>query len=176
MDKDNENKLSAEQVLEDLQEIYGRRPARKPDAECKGRLSIWKEEGAYYFNAAKENPALKREVVFDKCGVKVSKTPGQKESSYCLSARISADSENPESDLLNKVYEQLAPKARKAPKFCPQKFYIDRKDELQVWKNSSKKQVNILITLDATKNTDLLQMEILKHMTEINKLIVSQKF
>lgn len=146
-------------------------PRRKADKIVSGRLSTWEEEGACVFQANKERPELKREILHDKGGVRLSKTQGEKESSIILTAKVDADSPDPVGDLLCKAYDQLKGKAKKVPQIPSANFLIDDPDRLRVWQRKDKKQLCLFATIDISRDKAFIINDNLEIMAKVNRLI-----
>ena len=159
----------------DLVEVYGERPRRKPDTIMTGRLQVWQEEGQYYFDERKPHPEMKREVIHEKNGVKLSKSAGKKESSYQLTVSCNGDVTDPEGLLMSKLITEIGPRLKKEPKVQAKNFLVDDSGKFQVWQNKTQKTLNVYICLDATKHKELLYNELFNHMTEINRILSSTK-
>lgn len=157
-------------------ETYSNRPRRTPDKSIKGKLQVWEEEGQYAFSARVAHPELKQEVLHDRGGVKLTKTPGKKESSYILKALVPGDSPDPEGQLLSKVYEQLASKAKKAPKVNTTNFLLNEEGHIQVWQNKKQKRLCVFVSLDTSVNKELIYNEFSELQTKLYKIISSTKF
>jgi len=159
----------------DFAEVYGERPRRKPDTIVTGRLQVWQEEGQYYFDERKPHPEMKREVIHNRNGVKLSKSAGKKESSYQLSVSCNGDVTDPEGLLMSKLITEIGPRLKKEPKVQAKNFLVDDSGKFQVWQNKTQKTLNVFISLDATKHKELLYNELFNHMTEINRILSSTK-
>ena len=159
----------------DFAEVYGERPRRKPDTIMTGRLQVWQEEGQYYFDERKPHPEMKREVIHNRNGVKLSKSAGKKESSYQLSVSCNGDVTDPEWLLMSKLITEIGPRLKKEPKVQAKNFLVDDSGKFQVWQNKTQKTLNVFISLDATKHKELLYNELFNHMTEINRILNSTK-
>ena len=161
--------------IQDLTDVYAERPRRKPDSIMTGRLQVWKEEGQYYFDERKPHPEMKREVIHNRNGVKLSKSAGKKESSYQLSVSCNGDVTDPEGLLMSKLITEIGPRLKKEPKVQAKNFLVDDSGKFQVWQNKSQKTLNVYIALDATKHKELLYNELFNYMTEINRILNSTK-
>ena len=159
----------------DLTDVYAERPRRKPDSIMTGRLQVWQEEGQYYFDERKPHPEMKREVIHNKNGVKLSKSAGKKESSYQLTVSCDGNVKDPEGLLMSKLITEIGPRLKKEPKMQAKNFLVDEEGEFQVWQNKSQKTLNVYIALDATKHKELLYNKLFNYMTEINRIINSTK-
>lgn len=159
----------------DLVEVYGERPRRKPDTIMTGRLQVWQEEGQYYFDERKPHPEMKREVIHNRNGVKLSKSAGKKESSYQLTVSCNGNVTDPEGLLMSKLITEIGPRLKKEPKVQAKNFLVDDSGKFQVWQNKTQKTLNVFISLDATKHKELLYNELFNHMTEINRILNSTK-
>lgn len=156
-------------------EVDARMPHRKADKVQTGRLSTWEKEGTCVFTANKERPELKREVIHDRCGVRLSKTQGDKESSYILTAKVDANSPDPVGELQSKVFEQLKGKAKKLPQIPNANFLIDEEDKLKVWHRKDKKQLCAFIVLDASRDKAFIVNELMENLSKVNR-VISNKF
>ena len=152
-------------------DVYASIPKRKADKVLLGKLSSWDEEGATIFQANKTRPELKREILHDKGGVRLSKTQGEKESSIIMTCKVDADSPDPVGDILSKTYEQLKGKAKKAPQIPSANFLYDDPEKLRVWKRKDKKQLCMFVVLDVAKEKSFITEELMTVMTKINSLI-----
>lgn len=150
-------------------------PRRKADKVVAGRLSTWNEEGACVFQANKERPELKREILHDKGGVRLAKTQGEKESSIILTCKVDADSPDPVGDILSKAYDQLKSKAKKVPQIPNANFLIDDPDKLRVWHRRDKKQLCMFVVLDTSRDTKFISEELMQAMTKVNS-VINRKF
>lgn len=159
----------------DFDEVYGERPRRKPDTIMTGRLQVWQEEGQYYFDERKPHPEMKREVIHNRNGVKLSKSAGKKESSYQLTVSCNGNVTDPEGLLMSKLITEIGPRLKKEPKVQAKNFLVDDSGKFQVWQNKTQKTLNVFISLDATKHKELLYNELFNHMTEINRILNSTK-
>ena len=159
----------------DFAEVYGERPRRKPDTIMTGRLQVWQEEGQYYFDERKPHPEMKREVIHNRNGVKLSKSAGKKESSYQLTVSCNGNVTDPEGLLMSKLITEIGPRLKKEPKVQAKNFLVDDSGKFQVWQNKTQKTLNVFISLDATKHKELLYNELFNHMTEINRILSSTK-
>lgn len=159
----------------DFAEVYGERPRRKPDTIMTGRLQVWQEEGQYYFDERKPHPEMKREVIHNRNGVKLSKSAGKKESSYQLTVSCNGNVTDPEGLLMSKLITEIGPRLKKEPKVQAKNFLVDDGGKFQVWQNKTQKTLNVFISLDATKHKELLYNELFNHMTEINRILNSTK-
>ena len=159
----------------DLTDVYAERPRRKPDSIMTGRLQVWQEEGQYYFDERKPHPEMKREVIHNKNGVKLSKSAGKKESSYQLTVSCDGNVKDPEGLLMSKLITEIGPRLKKEPKMQAKNFLVDEEGEFQVWQNKTQKTLNVYIALDATKHKELLYNKLFNYMTEINRIINSTK-
>lgn len=170
--KTTDNKMT--DIL-DFDEVYGERPRRKPDTIMTGRLQVWQEEGQYYFDERKPHPEMKREVIHNRNGVKLSKSAGKKESSYQLTVSCNGNVTDPEGLLMSKLITEIGPRLKKEPKVQAKNFLVDDSGKFQVWQNKTQKTLNVFISLDATKHKELLYNELFNHMTEINRILSSTK-
>ena len=161
--------------IAEMTEVYAERPRRKPDSIMTGRLQVWQEEGQYYFDERKPHPEMKREVIHNKNGVKLSKSAGKKESSYQLTVSCDGNVKDPEGLLMSKLITEIGPRLKKEPKMQAKNFLVDEEGEFQVWQNKSQKTLNVYIALDATKHKELLYNKLFNYMTEINRIINSTK-
>lgn len=159
----------------DFVEVYGERPRRKPDTIMTGRLQVWQEEGQYYFDERKPHPEMKREVIHEKNGVKLSKSAGKKESSYQLTVSCNGNVTDPEGLLMSKLITEIGPRLKKEPKMQAKNFLVDDSGKFQVWQNKTQKTLNVYIALDSTKHKELLYNELFNYMTEINRILNSTK-
>lgn len=159
----------------DFAEVYGERPRRKPDTIMTGRLQVWQEEGQYYFDERKPHPEMKREVIHEKNGVKLSKSAGKKESSYQLTVSCNGNVTDPEGLLMSKLITEIGPRLKKEPKVQAKNFLVDDSGKFQVWQNKTQKTLNVYIALDSTKHKELLYNELFNYMTEINRILNSTK-
>jgi hypothetical protein len=159
----------------DFAEVYGERPRRKPDTIMTGRLQVWQEERQYYFDERKPHPEMKREVIHNSNGVKLSKSAGKKESSYQLSVSCNGDVTDPEGLLMSKLITEIGPRLKKEPKMQAKNFLVDDSGKFQVWQNKTQKTLNVYIALDSTKHKELLYNELFNYMTEINRILNSTK-
>ena len=159
----------------EMTEVYAERPRRKPDSILTGRLQVWQEEGQYHFDERKPHPEMKREVLHERNGVKLSKSAGKKESSYQLTASCSGDVLDPEGLLMSKLIAEIGPRLKKEPRLQAKNFLIDKDGKFQVWQNKTQKTLNVYIALDATKHKELLYNELFNYMTEINRILNSKK-
>lgn len=150
---------------------FGKRPSRKPDIVLRGKLDVWNDEGQYAFTSAKQNPALKREVVFEKNGVKLSKTAGEKESSYILSAKVDAESADPEGELMHKVYEQLKSRTKKIPQIPNANFLLNDEGNLQIWRRKNDKRICVFLSLDVQAEKSTILENLMDKVSTINKII-----
>ena len=167
--------LTKNEALAEMTEAYGERPRRKPDTIITGRLQVWQEEGQYYFDERKPHPEMKREVIHEKNGVKLSKSAGKKESSYQLTVSCNCNVKDPEGLLMSKLIQEIGPRLKKEPKVQAKNFLVDEDGKFQVWQNKTQKTLNVFISLDATKHKELLYNELFNHMTEINRILSSTK-
>lgn len=151
------------------------RPRRKPDSVIAGSMRVWKEEGQYCFNKSESHPEMKREVIHERNGVKLSKSAGKKESSYQLTASCGGDVKDPEGLLMSKLIAEIGPRLKKAPKVQARTFLIDNEGKFQVWQNKTQKTLNVYIALDATRHKEILYNELFNYMTEINRILSSTK-
>ena len=119
----------------DFAEVYGERPRRKPDTIMTGRLQVWQEEGQYYFDERKPHPEMKREVIHNRNGVKLSKSAGKKESSYQLTVSCNGNVTDPEGLLMSKLITEIGPRLKKEPKVQAKNFLVDDSGKFQVWQN-----------------------------------------
>lgn len=159
----------------DFADVYGERPRRKPDSVMTGRLQVWQEEGQYYFDERKPHPEMKREVIHNRNGVKLSKSAGKKENSYQLSVSCNGDVADPEGFLMSKLITEIGPRLKKEPKVQAKTFLVDDSGKFQVWHNKTQKTLNVFIALDSTKHKELLYNELFNYMTEINRILNSTK-
>ncbi len=157
-------------------EVYAQKPTRKPDIRLKGRLTGWIEEGQYQFSAGITHPEMKREVLVDKKNVKVARTPGEKESTIILTAKVDANSADPYGTLLDSCVKELGDKASKLPKYTPTGMLFDNGQNLKVWQRKKEKKLVCHIELDASKDKELIYREFSDLQTEIFKTISATKF
>ena len=173
--KENVNLEKDVQLVTEADEEYASRPKTKPAQAIKGKLLIWPETKQYYFEGRKEHPEMKREVVHDKGGVKIAKTVGEKESSYIMTVKCSADVADYESLLCHKVVDSLRTKMKNEPQIAKPQFVIDRPDRLQARIRKKERKLCCLLTLDLSKPTDSAFVDLSDIVSEINKLLYNSK-
>lgn len=156
------------------EEEYAPRPKTKPAKQIKGKLLIWPETKQYYFEGRKDHPEMKQEVVHDKGGVRIAKTFGEKESSYILKVKCSADVPDYVSHLCHKVVDSLKGKMKNEPQFSKPQFLID-KENLQAWVRKKERKLRCIMTLDLSKPVESAFVDLSDLTAEISKLLHNSK-
>ena len=172
---DETNKTNLTLVPEEG-ENYGPRPRRKPEVTLTGKFEGWPDEGVYQFTPRVARPDLKREVLVDSKNLKVAKTAGEKESTIILTAKVDASSADPYGTLLNECFRQLKDKAKKMPARPQGVVLYDNEGSLKIWQNMTQRKLICLVSLDASKDKELVYREFSDLQTQIFKTISATKF
>lgn len=147
------------------------KPRRKPDKQIRGRLDVWSEEGQYAFSAYQQRPDLRREVIHDRHGVKLSKTQGEKESSYLLSVKIDGQTPDPAGSIIGRVVEELKGQAVRTPQVPNANFLVNDEGSLQVWKRKRESKLCVYLTLEIRSDKSKMFEELVTKTVKINKII-----